>query len=521
MPYTEHRPDQLDAIRLILQSPARVIGVCGPPGFGKSELPVAVHATTGLETRILVGTRALEQQYMDSYAAPSLINLVDVRGRDNYRCIIKLVPATAAQGVCRDGVWCRYRAEGCPYYDAVKIASEAGIAVTNYPFQVNRRSSLGDVVYLFCDEADTLFDILSDYLRVVLRSGEVRRLLHCDLPGAECNQEELRSWAVAARETITVPPSDNPVKRQTKSEPNGLRELREQLSRLMAMRGEWVLEHVSGRDGALQTVTATPVWPVDYLEDLVYRSAPKIVLMSATLTENDVRMLTPASSSYDYRSYPSRIPVHRRRIMHVRCTPMRGRTGSRTDWQRWTVTADRLLLARRDRRSIFSTTSYERQHQYLKRSELTDICPAFTVIAPVRGEPLDEAIDRFRHTDPPTVLVSPAIVRGYSFQGDDCRLLIVGKMPFPPPSPLLSARRKRNPGYQSYAAMQTLQQEIMRPVRDPSDWAELVIIDDDWAWLQKSRSLMLPWFEEAIGYSVDYLPPLPLDWSGEGGSPMR
>ena len=95
-------------------------------------------------------------------------------------------------------------------------------------------------------------------------------------------------------------------------------------------------------------------------------------------------------------------------------------------------------------------------------------------------EDLDAAITEFKRRDPPAVLVSPSIVRGVDLPGDDCRLVILGKVPWPDSrDPVAKARKKRDPQWLDYEAMKAFQQAAGRAVRFLGDWAEVVVVDDD------------------------------------------
>lgn len=87
---------------------------------------------------------------------------------------------------------------------------------------------------------------------------------------------------------------------------------------------------------------------------------------------------------------------------------------------------------------------------------------------------------------PPAVLVSPSMIRGYDFPGEECEVVVIGKVPWPDGRGAISkARGEIDPQFPAWAAITAVQQEAGRAVRSEWDRCEIFIVDDDWEWFWK------------------------------------
>ena len=105
------------------------------------------------------------------------------------------------------------------------------------------------------------------------------------------------------------------------------------------------------------------------------------------------------------------------------------------------------------------------------------------------------AVEAWRRSPPLSVLVTPAAQRGFDFAGDDCRFLIILKVPFGDSrDPVTKARSAADAEYPLHGVAQTLVQAAGRVIRSPTDWAEIFLIDDQFVWLLPKIRPFLPLF---------------------------
>jgi Rad3-related DNA helicase len=112
----------------------------------------------------------------------------------------------------------------------------------------------------------------------------------------------------------------------------------------------------------------------------------------------------------------------------------------------------------------------------------------------------DEVLKQHFDTLKPTVLVSPSMDTGVSFDDDKARFQIIAKIPYPSlASQKNKLRQKNNPDWYSWKSISGLIQMTGRAVRSVDDFADTIIIDGSFSDLLKYSGHLFPhWFQEAI-----------------------
>ena len=531
--FDSYRMGQDAAIKYALTDEERVVAICAPTGTGKGLVAAVLAAMTGKRVFVLTGTKALQSQYGSLYAKS--MGMADVRGQVSYPCRIE-PEVTVADGPCHHGQGCQYLSGGCAYFDKVREAQRMLFVCTNYAAffsQMRYSNGLGKIDILVLDEADIAVEQLASFLGVTIERGDLRRLVPgADLP-IDLSEEGVRLWAEKTADKVPELPKPEPGTRLTVPQRRRRRELaalKDSIGKLAEINAGWRVwseggDEVGQRGSILR---AEPVSPSDYVEEylfkykvpssnpspeiheqLTFAPIPKIVLLSATLPRKEVDRICP-TIPYSYHDFPSNIPAKQRQVIHIETAQMKRTTA---DYPKWARTIDQIVAQRLDRKGILHTTSYARRNEFLKR---TRWAKDKGMIISHGSRDIEEAVKAFKAAKPPCLLVSPAMTRGYDFAGDQARYLIVGKVPWPPPSPIADARKELDPDYPAFEAMKVLMQEFGRAVRDPLDWAELLVCDDDWVWFAKhNRDFMTRSFAEAVDwkmYQKVFPTPPPLDW---------
>jgi len=90
-------------------------------------------------------------------------------------------------------------------------------------------------------------------------------------------------------------------------------------------------------------------------------------------------------------------------------------------------------------------------------------------------------IKQFKAKKPPAILVSPSVTTGYDFPGDDCRVQIIAKLPYPDlfSSKVERARSEEDPKRGIYQMWLTLAQMFKRADRSNNDFQEVFILDNN------------------------------------------
>lgn len=554
--YPQWYPGQEDTFlwlqeRIADTSPSspRILGVSKPTGSGKSLDGWLPPLSLGLRAAYLMGTKALQTQYARTVGSATMTATVsEVKGQNAYPCI--LVPGMQVDaGPCHAGYRCPYAGGGCEYFDAREQANQSQMVITNYSYWMSIHKygeGLGKTKpfdVLVCDEADTIFDTVSSFLTVQIVRADCRRLIGLDIPGESEGMDGVKQWIQQAKPRAAQQQARIMSQLEIKASSGGQltsadTRAKKEIEALVGAIGDiekavrpetqdqWVLSW-GARGGWFQ---AAPVWPSDYLEDVLFMGIKKIVLLSATLTHKTMELLgveqaieavvdedtgieiaprvsvpvTNRGDGSDFIEFPSMIPVENRRIKHLNTCAM---SRNRVNYPLWVATIDQIVAGRMDRKVLVHTTSYERRDRYIMGSKYAG---TGMLLSHGAGD-AEEVIERWRRMEPPAVLVSPSIVRGYDFPGIECECVIIGKVPFPDGrDPVVKARSERWPDYGMYVAMMSLIQEAGRHIRNPQDRGETLIVDDDWKWFWRKFQEFIPqYFLEAIQWKSEIMIPVP------------
>ena len=276
-----------------------------------------------------------------------------------------------------------------------------------------------------------------------------------------------------------------------------VRTLVRKLALVLSARGEWVWQDT--RSG----VAFTPVWPGLY-SHLVFGNSDRVLVMSATLTPKTVDLLGIPEDDRLWIEMPSAFPAYRTPIQHVKTIRVDYRATD-VDMRAWVNRIDQIIDRRLDRKGLILPVSYDRGDFIYRNSRHRD---KIIIHGP---REVTAAVEKWRRSPAPSVLISPSVNRGYDFPGDECRYIVIGKIPFMDGrDPVAKARNESDPEYAGYQTMQTLVQEAGRGTRSPEDWAEILIIDNHISWFLNKNSKFAPtFFKERLKRQGDVIPEPP------------
>jgi Rad3-related DNA helicase len=112
----------------------------------------------------------------------------------------------------------------------------------------------------------------------------------------------------------------------------------------------------------------------------------------------------------------------------------------------------------------------------------------------------DEMLRLHKTSKKPTVIVSPSMDMGVSFDDDDARFQIIAKIPYPSlASQKNKLRQRNNQQWYSWKTVCGIIQASGRPIRSMIDYADTIIIDASFSDILKYNSHFLPdWYQESI-----------------------
>lgn len=515
--YSAWRAFQDEAVTNGITSEARFVVQSMPTGSGKSLVCVAQAVATGARVAYLTSTKGLQDQVLKDFAE---CGAVDIRGKKNYGCLEEDHPAK-----------CLYMHsmtdEHCEYNQAIQAARNSQLVVTNYSLWLNsmrysgKKTILGKFDMLILDEGHNAPAELASFLGFEITRYQCRNLLQEDsLPYIK----ELEGWQewghskmawlkeeIEHLENVIAAGYGDQTKtkaiRSAMKQVDKLEEFRFTLLKLLKLDPSlWV--HERHKDSHVTFDIINPAteaegslfsyadYHYDPLTDKFYRvksPVPKVLLVSATVRPKTCEMLGIEPQDMDFQEYPHTFPVHTRRVMHIPTVKLTYRS-SQQDLKFWVNRMDQIISQRLDRKGIIHTVSYKRMQFILEHSKHADL-----LITHATGE-RDWAIQTFKESKDPCVLVSPSVTTGFDFPYDQCEYQIIGKIPWPSTqSEIVKARNLMDPDHLNYLAMQDLIQAAGRGSRALDDQCEIFVIDDQMAWFPwKFKAFAPEWFLESI-----------------------
>lgn len=514
---------QEDALQFLRNSTVRVKAVCAPTGSGKSPLAVGDALLSGKPTAIVTHSRALQDQYVHLFRDAGM---VDLRGRGNYRCSMR---PEVPDYTCEHG-----HAAGCPNrgkYDCPSSAAElrAGVSslvVTNYDKWIHSRKygiGLSHIEKVIFDEGHESFPALANAMQVTLSQHEVESILKIGFPDhAEAEFFACwKPWAANAREIAQRKMREAQAKMQEKDHKathvkafTHLRNLVRRLSILSTANPlNWVVDVLTKGHGDSQKIVGyqfDPIHPGRYLESALLLKVPDVTFISATLTMKTMFMIGIGRGIFEMRDYPSEFDPKRCPIYYVPTMKVDSKAANFDPlWMR----LDQFAAARRDRNGLVQSVSFARRDDAIHGSRvLQEALRANKLFYNGRGEPPTDIIEQFTQSYPGAILVSPSIGQGFDFKGRRAEFQFITKIPFPPPSKVLTARcdvhMGGDPEHAMYLTWQRLVQMAGRVMRDHRDRGETVIADDNLQWFMRYRHLAPRSFGQFF-QAVPTLPPPP------------
>lgn len=475
--FQEWREGQTEIIEDAMRFQERFIAQVVPTGGGKTVCYMAVAKMRGGRTLILTSTIGLQDQLKREFG-----DLVTVqKGQSRYPC--RVSPYTVMYGPCKWGYRCEYKEGGCPYYDQIRVSQTSQIVVTNYDFWfANEPERLGRFDLLVCDEAHDVISKMLESTAVRFRRAETSKYIKWPTEG-----DDLRVWAEVLNQTVKDKIKDTADINTVDA--HNLLELSQKLDNLHKVRGDNCVAEIEK-----DSVNFDMIWPQRMAEPMLFRSIPKVLLVSATITKKTLDILGVDGILIEYPSY---FPVSNRLVYYIPTTRVDHKM-TNYQMQAWLSRIDQIIERNLDQKGIIHTVSYARADRIKNSSKFRD----FMTVHNSKGT--QRKVQEFIESDAPAILVSPSVTTGWDFPYDSARWQIIGKVPFPDSrSKVMQERIKKDKDYLSYLTAQVLVQTCGRGVRAKDDWCLNFVIDDHFCWFSRNhRSFFPKWFRDAIRTSL-------------------
>lgn len=506
-----------------------------PTGVGKSYLALMIadwykkNVQRMAKVDIITNSKILQNQYSDVFES-----ICDLKGKENYEC--ETYSCSCAQGAEFNRLN-KTKCEACPYAGARESYINGGISLTNFYlytlysiYNPKLMESRGARV-LIVDEAHAFDDVMSDFISIKITETLIKKMKFANeyeivkaLKSVTTitqyvgflkylNEEilttlsQMESGMMSVKRSAVEDKRDLKISKVLKTKNSDVKlmgiitELKQYQTKIEIFLKEhkenpnnWVLESNYNEKTRQKELSLEPIWAYDYLEKYVFSQYDMVFLMSGTISNKSLfcslNGLDPEKTIY--YSIPSPFPLRNRPIYYMPLGKMSFKNKEET-FKRYVPYIKKLLEKYKNKKGIIHTNSFELSN-WIQKS-IKDKRLIFH-----DSSNKDEMLRRHYESEEPTVIVSPSMDTGVSFDNDSARFQIIAKVPYPSlASQKNKMRQSNNPDWYSYRTCSTLQQAYGRIVRSDIDYGDTIILDGSFGDVIKhSSEFLADWFQEAI-----------------------
>lgn len=508
------RPHQLETaleVKAAFERGMKLVLVQAPTGIGKTLIAVLIAIMLEVDMVYTCHTKALQAQFMKDFEG---LGAEELTGRRNYPCLKDpaLFPRLTAElctwkspnckpcGLSKQG--CQPNSEGCcpcksdcPYEIQKRKTLRAPIGVLNTSYHLLETNFVGgfdDREFVTLDEIDQMENALMSLIEVTIPETMMRKY---DLPRPKfkTKRESWEEWAPQALEIVKL--------RLSKLQGLwGVDDLiaEHQLSRLKA-KLEFFISEVDDTwvyDGGS---AFKPIWVNKYADRHLWSHAKRFLGMSATISpwRQLCRDLGISPNDVEFIDVPSVFDPTRRPIYYQPAANMNHQS-KEGELPQLVEALDRILEKHSRDKGIIHAVSY---HNVARIMELTKYRER--VVTHSESDRKSQ-LAYFINSPRPLVLLSPSIERGIDLPYDQCRFVVIAKVPFPYlGDPQVSARlyRGKSAGQAWYDASTTrrIVQATGRGMRSADDACVSYILDSAFGDFYERNVSMFPrWWRDAL-----------------------
>lgn len=498
--FTGWRNHQLETALKAAHSSRYAFLIDGPTGCGKSLIAATVQRVKEEQVVYLCSTKQLQKQILQDFPYARTLE-----GRGNYKCLKfpGAFPTLSADHCTNSKRTPCHLIDGCPYLMAKRRALSADLAVLNYSYflaEANHAGSFSGVKILVADECDTIEDQLMNFVELKITQKQLDRL------GIEPPRfkTKFESWIPWAREvnislnreidelnhridsTDEWSPIDISILKRVKS-----------LEHLASKLGFFIKE--VDKDWVWYPQEAEwsfkPVWISKYAESTLWAHADKVLGMSATVLDPRQMSKNIGLRDYGYMALPSPFPKESRPVVYEPWASLTAKTMNE-QLPRLGSGVRQVLDKHPNDKVLVHTVSY-RVQQYL-----AGVVPKDRLLTH-RTFDRAQKLKELKESDKPLVLLSPSMARGVDLPDEECRVIIIAKVPYPDlGDPQISKRvhasRDGNAWY-AYKTVSTIVQMAGRATRSATDHSTVYILDEQFGRIYNDNRALFPaWFKEAV-----------------------
>jgi ATP-dependent DNA helicase DinG len=508
-----------------------------PVGIGKSHAAVMIseyitsNILKGTKVDIITAGKLLQDQYEETYD-----EIKSLRGKENYECVQYSCSCVNGKEFNRLN---KSKCDFCPYDMAKNCYITSDVGLTNFHLYLinmiygNSIMKDRDSKLLIVDEADKFDDVMSDFISIKITETTIKKYLFANeveilkqlksvvnletyIDFLRYFDNEINNTIIDIDNALSSGRDKNSARRDSRHQKmnsildipsndikfmqliNDLRQLSVKVSVFLTEYDDypdnWVVESSYNEKTKMNELSLEPIWAHYYLQKFIWSKYDIVVLMSGTILDKN---LFSEINGIDvdksvYYSVSSPFAPENRKIIYMPLGKM-SYTKKEETFKHYVPFFSKLLKKYSDVKGIIHTNSFELSkwiEDSVKDSRLL-----------FHESNNKEEILRLHFSSlKPTVLVSPSVSTGVSFDHEKSRFQVIAKIPYPSlASQKNKLRQKSNPDWYSWRTVAELMQSTGRSVRSINDYADTIIIDSCFGDVLRYSSHFFPkWFIDSI-----------------------
>jgi len=498
--FTEFRQDQFETAAKVTATPKYCYMLDAPTGSGKSLIAATVQKLTEKKILYICTTKQLQDQLLHDFPYARTL-----KGRGNYVCLKykNMYPRITAEECSNSETNPCEQIAACPYMVAKREALSAPLAVLNTSYfltEANYVGTFSEQEMIVVDEADTLEDHLMSFVDVTITQKQLDSL-QLEPPKFKTKFESWVQWANEAAGVLK--PRLASIQRELEGSwatiDFDLMKEEKRLSRLLGKLLFFIKEVDKNWVWFPQESqwSFKPVWVAKYAENSFWKHSKKVLMMSATILDymQVSRNIGLDVMKVAYKALPSPFPKENRPVYLDYAASVTNKTMQEA-LPKLVVKIRKILEDHPDDHILVHCVSYKIRDYLAQFLDKKRIMTHSTFDR-------NTVLEAFKKSTQPKVLLSPSMDRGVDLPNDECRVVVIAKVPYgdlgdPQIAKRVHASRDGNQWY-CHKTISKIIQMSGRAVRSKDDYAVTYILDEKFDQLYSENRAMFPkWFKEAI-----------------------
>lgn len=487
-----------------------------PVGVGKSHLAVMISdyfvskLQPGKKVDIITAGKILQNQYADTYEY-----VKSLKGKENYNCSQYDCSCAAGKEFNKLS---KTKCEFCPYDEARTGYISGEVNLTNFHLYLINAIYSGMTAdrfehakLLIVDEAHDFDDVMSDFISVKITETVVKKFNFSTEKEILKNLKKIYDIETYVEFLVYFKAEimdllvhiDNEMRAnkpdiKTIQMIGDLAQLASKIDTFLKEYEEdkdnWILESVYNEKTKTNDQSLEPIWVQSYLQKYVWSKYDMVVLMSGTILDkhlfSEINGIDAEKSVYYSISSP--FAVENRKIYYMPMGKMSYGKKEET-FKNYVPIINKILKKYSSVKGIIHTNSFE------LAKWIEDAVKHPRLLFHESSNKEDVLKTHFENKSP-SVIVSPSVSTGVSFDHEHSRFQIIAKVPYPSlGSKKNNMRKNMKPEWYSWKTVAGLIQTYGRSVRSMTDYADTIIIDGSFSDVMMYSSQYFPkWFQDSI-----------------------